>query len=481
MTSSVPHPTFGATGFVAPSEEDILAGVQADLNAAFGGNLNPALETAQGQLASSQASIVGSVYDLFVFLTNQFDPAYAVGRQQDALARIYFIERLGSQPTTLQVSCSGLANLNIPVGAQVQDASDNLYTCTGSGTIPPNGAVTLSFSANIPGATAVPPSLTIYQAIAGWDSATVVSGVVGSETESRAAFEERRRLSVAANAAGTIQAIRGAVLAVDNVLDAYVTESVSGTSTTVGGTALGAHSVYVAAYGGTDAAVAQAIWTKKPPGPGYNGNTLVTVTDTNAGFSPPLPTYAVRFQRPAPLPILYRVDVVNSALVPADATTQIQAAIVAAFAGADGGQRAKIGSTIYSTRYVAPLIALGAWAQIALIQVGSNNTASAQITASVAGGTMTVTAVASGALAVGQTLTSGSAVLQGTGATILPGTKITSQVSGTAGSTGTYNVTNLQTMPSGSITAALPGSSSQTVNINQVPTIAAANIAVSFV
>ena len=35
--TSVPPPTFGPKGFIAPSEADILAGVQADINAAFGG------------------------------------------------------------------------------------------------------------------------------------------------------------------------------------------------------------------------------------------------------------------------------------------------------------------------------------------------------------------------------------------------------------------------------------------------------------
>ena len=53
-TTSVPQPTFGATGFQAPAESDILAGVLADMSAALGGNLNTALSTPQGQLASSR-------------------------------------------------------------------------------------------------------------------------------------------------------------------------------------------------------------------------------------------------------------------------------------------------------------------------------------------------------------------------------------------------------------------------------------------
>ena len=56
MATSVPTATFGPQGFVAPAEADILAGVQADFTTAFGGNLNPALNTPQGQIASSMTA-----------------------------------------------------------------------------------------------------------------------------------------------------------------------------------------------------------------------------------------------------------------------------------------------------------------------------------------------------------------------------------------------------------------------------------------
>jgi len=57
VTTNVPGITFGPNGFVAPVEQDVLAGMQADIDQACGGGLNPALETPQGQLASSFAAI----------------------------------------------------------------------------------------------------------------------------------------------------------------------------------------------------------------------------------------------------------------------------------------------------------------------------------------------------------------------------------------------------------------------------------------
>src|ERR1700677_5121612 len=108
MPTAVPPPQFTPQGFVSQPESAILAGRQIDINTAFGGNLNPALNTPQGQIASSDAAIIGSVQDMFVYITTQFDPQFAQGRAQDALAYIYFIQRNPAQPTVVQALCTGL-------------------------------------------------------------------------------------------------------------------------------------------------------------------------------------------------------------------------------------------------------------------------------------------------------------------------------------------------------------------------------------
>ena len=78
-----------------------------------------------------------------------------------------------------------------------------------------------------------------------------------------------------------------------------------------------------------------------------------------------------------------------------------------------------------------------------VVQGTAVSTATTSFTASIAATTMTVTAVGSGTLAVGQVLT-------GTGVTA--GTTITAQLTGTAGSTGTYTVSASQTTLSTTIT-----------------------------
>src|SRR6476619_4069989 len=118
-SSSVPQPTLGPLGYILPSEKDILTGVQADLNAALGGNMNPALETPQGQIASTSTAVIGDRNDQFLAITRGVDPAFADGFMQDGIARIYFIERKPALPTTTFLLCTGLTDAAIPVGALV--------------------------------------------------------------------------------------------------------------------------------------------------------------------------------------------------------------------------------------------------------------------------------------------------------------------------------------------------------------------------
>lgn len=472
--TNVPPVVIGPNGVAIPSAAAVLTGVQADINEAFGGNLNPALNTPQGQLATSEAAVVDEVNASFLQLANQFDPAFAFGRYQDALARIYFLERNPAQPTAVQALCSGLEGVAIPVNAIAIAADGNQYLCTEEGTIPSAGSITLPFACLVPGPIPCPEGTLsqIYQAIPGWDSVTnPTDGVLGNDTESRAAFEARRVATVAANSIGSLPSVLGAVLSVSNVIDAYVTENDSNTPQTIGGVQLNPNSLYVAVVGGEAQAVAEAIWSRKAPGCAYNGNTTVTVQDKSAGYVPPYPTYSVQFEIPAALPILFAVNIADGPQVPSDADVQIQNAIVKAFAGSDGGPRAKIGIPVYASRFYAPIAALGSWAQIISVEVGSGNTASAVFQGSITGTSLDVTTVTSGTLAIGQTLldTSGN---------LIEGTTITALGSGTGG-TGTYVVSSVQNVGLENMMSAVADAFDVTVNIDQVPTVVAADIQVT--
>jgi hypothetical protein len=472
-STSVPTVSFTANGAVAPPESAIVTGLQADWAAAFGGALNTAATTPAGQLITSEAAVIGDSNNQQVALFNGVDPAYASGRMQDAIGRIYFLTRNPPEPTVLQVVCGGLAGVAIPVGALIADTADNIYSCTQAGTIPPGGSITLEFANQLTGPIAVPATnaVRIYQAIPNWNTVSVASGTVGRDVESRAAFEARRSASVAKNSVGPAPAILGAALSVPGVLSAYVYDNASGSPVTVQGMTIAAHSVYVAAVGGDAEAIATAIWQKKAPGCGYTGNTTVTVYDTSPAYQAPYPSYSVTFEIPAGLTIWFAVNIASGASVPANAATLIQNAITSAMAGTDGGQAATIGGTVYASRFYAGIAALGSWARIIDILLGSANSPAASFTAAIASSTMTVSAVASGTIAVGQAVV---------GDGVAAGTYVTGPGTGTGG-TGTYTVGITQTVASEAMVSVTPNAYSVPVNINQMPGVTAADIAVVLV
>lgn len=473
--TNVPGITWGTNGPVAPSGPAVLNGVQLDFNTAFSVTFNWNGSTPQGQLASSEAANISNSYGLFVYYVNQIDPAYAQGRMQDALGRIYDIARLPSIPTILQVNCFG-SNITIPANSLIRDTNGNQYASTQAGTISGSaGSVVIPFAALIPGPTPVPATnaVSIVQTLNGWDSVSVASGVVGQNTETRSQFEARRQLSLAKNSTGMLPSIQGAVLAVSGVVDAYVTENDTDSPITLGGVLIGANSLYVAVAGGSSSAIAQAIWSKKAPGCSYTGNTTVTVFDENSNYTPPFPSYQVSYETTTNLPIFYNVTLANNPLIPSDALTQIQTAIANAFSGEDGGTRARIGSVLFAWRYATAIASLGSWAQVISVAMGSGNAGASQITASIAGTVLTVSAVAFGALAVGQALTDATN-------DIAPGTFITGFLTGT-GAAGTYLVGVSQTVASETVTAIPVNLGTLAVQINQEPTLNSADISLTLV
>jgi hypothetical protein len=364
---------FTPTGLVLPQETEIYEGVYQDYNAAFGGNLNPAGETPQGQLISSTTAIIGDHNALWAEFVSQIDPASADGFMQDAIGRIYFLDRHPATATVVQCTCYGVPGTIIPIGALAIDDQDNLYSSLAAVIISGAGTVTADFACTVTGPIACPTgSLSrIYRAVMGWESLTnPAAGVQGNEVESRADFEYRRKQSVAINGHGSLPAIYAAVFDQDNVVDVLVTENTASVEVAMGATnyVLAPHSLYVSVLGGNSQDIAQTIWSKKNTGCDYNGNTAITVTDDS--YSYPQPSYNVRFQRPIIKPILFNVQLARNPALPANISELVQAAIIKAFYGGDGGARARTGGTIFASRFYAGITSIDPRVQIIEIQIG---------------------------------------------------------------------------------------------------------------
>jgi hypothetical protein len=374
MTTSVPDITFADTGITLPAESDILAGRLADIDSAFGGGVQiTTLSTPQGQLAQSDAAIIGDKNAAIAEIVSMINPDYSSGRWQDAIGKLYMMDRISASGTVITVTCVGLPNTDIPAGtARVQDANGYIYACTTTTTIPASGTIDIPFQCLTTGPIACPAqTLTIYLSIFGWDTAAnAAAGVVGTDVESRADFEYRRKQSVAANGVNSVQSIYAALLAVSDVVDAYVIDNPQPTAVTLGSSnrQVAANSLYACVYGGLASAIAAAIWNKKAPGCNYNGSNSYTIYDTN--YEAPQPQYQVAWVTPTVTPIYFAIQISNNSSLPSNIVALIQAAIVSAFNGQDGGTRARIGAALFAGRYYAPVYAVNSNVNILSISLG---------------------------------------------------------------------------------------------------------------
>ena len=378
MSTAVPPVQFTLEGVVLPTDAAILAGVQSDINTAFGGGVNPGLSTPQGQLASSETAIVAEKNSEIAYVANQVDPQYAEGRFQDAIGRIYFMTREPAESTVVICTLGGIAGTVIPAGTLALDTSQNTYQLLGAVTIGGGGTVTGEFANLVTGPIpCAANSLTqIYQAISGWDTITnPAAGTLGNDVESSQAFELRRENSVAANSHGTTDAIFAAVFAVPGVLNCYVIDNPSGNTVDYGSTSypLAPHSIYVAVVGGEAAAIAQAIWQFKDAGCSYNTaageGSVETVTIYDTRYATPQPAYPVNFIIPGVVSVYFAVKLTS---VPSGIATLIQNAIIAQFNGENGSTPAGIGSLIAASSYYAAVLSvlIGTGATLVSILVG---------------------------------------------------------------------------------------------------------------
>jgi len=374
--SNVPALQITAAGVIAPQAVDIRAGVLADENEAFGGELDIVTpSTPQARLADQLTSNILDANAEVAEVLAMVDPATSEGRWQDAIGRIYFQSRNGATASVVAADCVGQPGVTLPAGALAEDDDNNIWQSTGAAVFSPGGTATVQFACLVLGPIelGIGALTKIAQTSPGWDAITnLAPATVGSATETRTAFEIRRQESVAKNGRGTPPAIRSAVWDVANVLDVFVYDNFTNAVINYGSTnyPLAPHSIYVGVVGGIDQDIANAIWTKKDNGCDMNGNTTVVVQDTE-GYDYPYPEYNIKFNRPTALPILFAVQLKNNTALPSNIVDLTKAAIIATFTGANGAQRARMGGLIFASNFYAAVASLGAFVSIISIKIGT--------------------------------------------------------------------------------------------------------------
>ena len=362
-----------ATGLSAQDTAAIRAAIVADWENIFDdedATLNTSPESPAGQIIDSIAVLVTAKDSEVLEVANQFNPAVADGRFQDALAKIYFITRKTAEPTVVTCKCVGVQNTVIPSGAIIRNTDGYRLRSLGAATIPASGNVNIEFACEETGPINIGANTCtdIVTVIPGWDMVSnSVAGVLGRDAESRAEFEYRRHASVANNAHGSVSALYGTLANLAGVLDVQVLENRSDTAETQWGLSIPGHSVAVCIYGGSNSAIAEAIYNKLGNGCGTTGSTTVSYTAPDTGVA-----YSYKIVRPSTQNFKVRATIRRTASTPGTIVQDLQTALVNDFYGLDensGNVRVGLAQTVYASRFSVAAIKTAGVVDLVSIEV----------------------------------------------------------------------------------------------------------------
>ena len=349
-------------GIQVPQASEIKTTFQTIFTGSLGSDLNLDDATPQGDLINglTEEKLLDNAQILY-FL-NQQNPETADGIFQDALGSIYGIQRKVATNSVVNCVCNGLAGTvlrGVSSGnpAMVQSTNGDLFQCLVGGTIPASGTITLQFAAVETGAIPVGANTltTIYNVVNGWDSVNNPSaGTLGSEIESRADFEARRKKSLALNATGSLGSVYSHVQEVEGVTDVFVWENDTNASVTYRGITLGAHSIYICENGASDASeLAEAIYNSKSAGCDTNGTNTCSFTEPMTGV-----TYSYNYYTSTNTPIYIQINIAEN--ISNSLKEIIKEAMLKEFSGESiiENEKITIGTTVYASRFYAVIEAL---------------------------------------------------------------------------------------------------------------------------
>lgn len=371
------------TGFNEKLLSDIKAEIEEQQRNDISPGLNQSSTAVLGQLNGIFAAKVAELWEVLLAVYRSIDPDSATGEALDNLCLLTGIVRLAATKSTVTLTATGTPTTVLPagrvasvngnssarfdtlasatitalsawanthayvVGDRVTNAS-RAYQCITAGTSAGSGgptttssnitdgsvhwrylgqgtgAVNVAAEAEALGSTiGLAATLTVIETpVSGWSNVTNFLDVtVGRNEESDAALRLRRAEALQTTGAGAVDAIRGDVLRVSGVTQAFVFENVTDATD---GAGLPPHSFETVVLGGAANDLAQAIWDSKPAGIKTYGGTSGTAVDASGA------NQTINFSRPTSINIYHVINVkINAGTFPSDGDAQIKTALLA--------------------------------------------------------------------------------------------------------------------------------------------------------
>ena len=310
-----------ATGVTPTTLDGYIKQLEGAFKDALGQDLNLAPESPQGQLIGILGLALARADEALVSMAGGLSLNTAKGQQLDAIGSIMNISRITSERSQVTATLTGTNGTSIPKGSQARTTAGEVFETDEAKIIPSSGTIDVTmFSVEHGPIPALANSLTqIVDVISGWTAVNNASAAeLGRLIESDREYRQRYSMELAANAHASLEAIRTAVLQAEGVSAALVYDNDTGSSVTVRGVAIAAHSFITIVKGGADADVAQAILDNKTAGIGTVGSTTITVTHPQGH------TLDIKFQRLVDIPLTVAITIDTGAGFPSDGILQVR-------------------------------------------------------------------------------------------------------------------------------------------------------------
>lgn len=272
-----------ANGLTVKSVTEIVADLTAAFQLIYGPDINVGANSPDGQLIGILAQAIQDNGQLLVQVANSFAPDSAFGVILDQRMAMSGIIRNQGSYTTAYVTVTVTGAITLPgqdvlvatPSAQVftvADTAGNQFQLVSSHTFGGAGSASLAFAAVTLGqiqttANTIQTIITITPGVSSVNNPTTASDVEGLPEETDPQLKIRQANSYFLQSVAPADAIRAALLNVDDCVDAYVAENDTGSSAD----GVPAHGLWIIVNGGATADIGTAIYMKKNPGCALTG------------------------------------------------------------------------------------------------------------------------------------------------------------------------------------------------------------------
>jgi hypothetical protein len=308
----------GPTGASAPSLENIVAVLTANVRQIYGDDTYLDADSQDGQFINVFATAINDLNQQGLAVYRSYSPTYAVGAGLSAQVKINGLARLVASNSQQNFDIVGQAGKEITNGIIGDDAGKQ-WALPASVIIPLSGTITETALCTESGAITFVGTPRIVTPTPGWQAANLNGSTTpGAPVETDAALRQRQAVSTSLPALTPLPAIYADVANLTGVerLMAYENDTGSTDSNGIAG-----HTIALVVEGGDAVQIATAIASKKNPGTGTAGTTVEVIIDS-AGVP-----NTIRFYALSPITMKMLVNIHNLAGYVSTTATAIQQAV----------------------------------------------------------------------------------------------------------------------------------------------------------